>query len=312
MEARYRPEQIDLGRYLFFDPRLSGDGTQSCASCHQPDKGFSDGLPRSIGAGQRELKRGAPSLWNIGFQHLLMWDGRSESLQAQARLPLFSEEEMNTTPEQLEGRINAIAAYRPLFAQAFSSVGGRPITTEHIAQALAAFQSSLVSLNSRYDRYVHSSQNALNEQEIRGLKLFRSFDTRCSQCHTPPLFTNQQLAVTGTPEPEGLPFDRGAGPVFDEPTLLGAFKIPSLRNVAQSAPYMHSGVFADLKAVVGFYAKGRGNAAPVGVDLKIHWHIVNPALNEQDQRDLVAFLKTLNDETAMPVEPDLSQVMLYP
>ena len=299
-QGGYTPQQIDLGRYLFFDPVLSGDNSQSCASCHQPDKGFSDGLARSIGAKGKQLERSAPSLWNVGFLTSLFWDGREKDLRAQARGPLFNEHEMNNSEAQLEQSLNNMADYRRLFVNAFPGI--EKITTNEITLALAAFQSSLVSLNSRYDRYAHGDETALTEEEKTGHTVFRSFVTRCSQCHTPPLFTNQQLAVTAAPEPEGKEFDVGAELILGYAQYRGAFKVPGLRNIDLTAPYMHSGALADLQAVVTFYNDERGHAV-TGEELQLHWHLVNPDLGEDEEKALIAFLFSLRDETNKPVTP---------
>ncbi|MCB9185739.1 MAG: cytochrome-c peroxidase [Flavobacteriales bacterium] len=299
----FTPEQIDLGRYLFFDPILSKDGTLSCATCHQPEKGFSDGLATSVGIAGQQVDRGAPSLWNVAFLKLFFWDGRATTLEEQMQGPLFAENEMGTTPKELLSKLNGIENYRNMFQQAFPN-SGEKIGLENVYTAIAAFETSLISLNSRYDQYAHGFHGALNKNEIEGLNIFRSFVARCAECHTPPLFTNQQLAVLGTPEPDGKPLDAGAQIPYNDPTLRGAFKIPSLRNVAKTAPYMHSGRFKTLRETVEFYTKGRGHAVPEGENLYLHWHIWEPNLTDTELDRLVDFLQTLTDESFMPKQPD--------
>lgn len=169
--------------------------------------------------------------------------------------------------------------------------------------ALTAFEASLISLNSRYDHYAHGSARALNADEIAGLNVFRSFVARCAECHTPPLFTNQQIAVIGTPEPEGLARDVGAAKPFEDETMRGGFRVPSLRNIELTAPYMHSGRFPTLEEAAAFYTKGRGHAVPKGEDLKIHWHIWEPDLTDQEVQQIAAFLRTLTDESFKPDVP---------
>ncbi|MFH6604010.1 cytochrome-c peroxidase [Maribacter algicola] len=301
----FSPQEIDLGRYLFFDPVLSGSGTISCATCHDPKKGFSDGLPTSIGHNGQQLKRAAPSLWNVAFLKKLFWDGRASTLEEQLKGPLFSEEEMNNTPESLLKTLNEIQEYRAFFAEAFPKRRAEDrIELNEVYRAIAAFQSSLLSLNSKYDRYAHGYHEALNEKEIEGMNVFRSFIARCAECHTPPLFTNQQFAVIGTPEPDGLPLDPGAEIPFNDKTLRGAFKVPSLRNIAKTAPYMHSGNFSTLRETVEFYTKGRGHAVPEDEDIILHWHIWDPQLSDYELDRLVDFLNTLTDETFMPRIPE--------
>ncbi len=301
----FTPQQIDLGRYLFFDPILSGNGEMSCASCHHPGKGFSDGLPRSKGRNGKELARGAPSLWNAAFLRRLFWDARAESLEEQALEPLFHADEMNSSPRQLEATLNGHASYTRLFQEAFPETQHRAIAVADVATALTAFQSSLISLNSRYDQYVHGYHDALNQKEIEGFNVFRSFVARCSECHTPPLFTNQQIAVIGTPEPDGRPLDPGASETTGEASLRGGFKVPGLRNIALTSPYMHSGKFSDLRDVVAFYNKGRGHAVPPDEELRIHWHIWEPNLSEYELDRLVDFLHTLTDESFKPRVPEV-------
>jgi cytochrome c peroxidase len=134
--------------------------------------------------------------------------------------------------------------------------------------------------------------------------VFRSFVARCAECHTPPLFTNQQVAVIGTPEPEGLPLDIGAEATFGAAQLRGGFKVPTLRNIARTAPYMHSGRFETLREAVAFYNGGRGHAVPEDVELQLHWHIWDPNLEDRELDLIVAFLKTLSDEAFMPRVPE--------
>lgn len=300
----FSAEQIDLGRLLFFDPVLSGNGEISCATCHQPEKGFSDGLPHSEGASGTGIRRSAPSLWNVGLQERFFWDGRGESLEQQMQGPLYDEHEMNATPDQILSALNNNATYPGLFRQAFPDAASDRINLEQIYAAIAAFETSLVSLNSRYDYYAHGVHEALSEQEIEGLNIFRSFVARCAECHTPPLFTNQQIAVLGTPEPEGLPLDPGREGVTGDPSQRGGFKVPTLRNVTKTAPYMHSGRFETLREAIAFYTGGRGHAVPEGEKLSLHWHIWEPDLNDTELDRLVDFLGALNDESYMPVIPE--------
>lgn len=308
LPERFTPQQIDLGRQLFFDRLLSADKTLACASCHQPDKGFADGLPRGLGAaqvdgtGRKPLSRNVPGLWNVAFFTRLMWDGQAASLQQQALLPLFNPDEMGNNAEQLQRDLDATPAYAPLFRQAF----GEAPSVAGVARALAAFQSSLVSFNSRYDRYAHGDVNALSDQEVRGHNLFRGFVARCSQCHVPPLFTDSELAVIGSPTLPGKAPDPGAGAHSASASLLGAFRVPTLRNVTRTAPYFHAGQFARLEDVVHFYNDTRGHAAPSAERLRIHWHIHmtrGPQLSEREERDIVAFLGSLEDQSMTPAIP---------
>jgi len=300
----FTPREIDLGRYLFFDPALSANDRVACVSCHSPARGFSDSRGRSVGVGGQPVKRNAPSLWNVGFLQRFFWDGRAGSLEEQMRGPLYGPAEMATTPARLVARLSGIPAYRTLFAQAYPDAAAG-IRNEHVYRALAAFESSLVSLNSRYDLYAHGVSDALSAREIEGLNVFRSFVARCAECHTPPLFTNQQIAVIGMPEPGDRPLDPGAGAIANEPMLRGGFKVPSLRNVALTGPYGHAGQFASLRETVAFYTGGRGHAVPRGEQLRIHWHIWEPKLSNEELDRLVDFLGALTDESFRPATPEV-------
>lgn len=299
----FSPQQIDLGRLLFFDPLLSGDGSLSCASCHDPDLGFGDGRGRSVGVTGEEVPRSAPTLWNVAFLKSFFWDARATTLEEQMEGPLYAEYEMGNSPEKLLDALNANSDYRRLFAAAFGNDPGYMISLDQIYHAIAAFETSLISLNSRYDQYAHGYHEALTSKEIEGLNIFRSFVARCAECHTPPLFTNQQIAVLGTPEPKGMPRDVGAAATFDDPELRGAFKVPTLRNITKTGPYMHSGRFETLREAVKFYTGGRGHAVPKGEWLNLHWHIWEPDLKDSELDRLVDFLGTLNDETFRPKVP---------
>ncbi|MCH1601428.1 MAG: cytochrome-c peroxidase [Luminiphilus sp.] len=296
----FSPQVIDLGRYLFFDPLLSADKSIACSSCHDPDYGFADGLARARGINKAVLDRSAPSLWNIGFFDTLLWDGSKSSLEEQLMGPLYADSEMGNRPDQLIADLRANAIYRDLFTVAF---GPGEIELDHIYTALTAFESSLVSLNSRYDFYAHGLQTALSPSELEGLNVFRSFVSRCGECHTPPLFSNQEIAIIGVPEPEGRPFDPGAGATSGIPSQRGGFRVPSLRNIAKTAPYMHQGNFESLRDTVAFYNGGRGHAVPEGEKLLIHWHIWDPDLREEELDRLVDFLHALTDEGFMPEIP---------
>ncbi|RYV02651.1 cytochrome-c peroxidase [Shewanella sp. OPT22] len=297
----FTPQQIDLGRYLFFDPILSKDNSLSCASCHRPDKGLADGLDRSVGVTGEKVSRSAPTLWNMAFLDKFFWDARATTLEEQAKGPLFDPKEMGNTPEKLMIKLNENKNYQLLFQQAFPQ--SSEISLNNIYTALSAFQASLISLNSRYDHYAHGYHQALTEDEIKGHNIFRSFVARCSECHQPPLFTNNQVAVIGVAEPEGTPRDIGAQKTFRAEKLRGGFKVPTLRNITKTAPYMHAGHFDKLRDSVEFYNKGRGHAVPEGEKLQLHWHIWEPNLTDEEIDLIVTFLGALEDESLTPQTP---------
>lgn len=316
MRGSFTPRQIDLGRLLFFDPVLSGDGSVSCAHCHHPDLAYGDGRSTGMGGaatgvgpartGGVALTRNTPTLWNVGFLGRLFWDGRSASLQAQALEPLFAANEMASTPEHVQRVLTAHSKYRLLFAQAFGRGVDQPITVDEVSTALAAFQSSLVSLNSRFDRYAHGDEHALSEAELRGWNVFRGFVGRCAQCHVPPLFGTDDLAVVGAPPVRGQPYDQGAGALAPlDAALKGAFKVPTLRNVVLTAPYFQAGQFATLREVMDFYNAPRGHAVPAGADVQLHWHIhmQKAELSADDVTDVLEFLNALTDTSMAPPIP---------
>jgi cytochrome c peroxidase len=308
------PEKVELGKLLFFDPILSDDNTLSCAHCHHPHLGFSDGLPRSRGRGGKgagrertggiELTRGAPSLWNTVYNHRQFWDGRAAHLEEQARMVITTPEEVNADPAELVRELKAIPEYRALFDKAFGGKDGEAITFKNITYALAAFQRTLVSFNSRFDRYAAGDGSALSPQEKRGLKLFLSPKTRCNECHGIPVFADRNFKVIGVPDPKDGPADvakpeaergRGGGP-------NGAFKIPTLRNIALTAPYMHNGAFETLEEVLDFYAGGGGRG--LGLDVPLQDDKIRKFnLTPQEKADLIAFLLALTDESALPQVP---------
>jgi cytochrome c peroxidase len=296
----FTPRQIDLGRYLFFDPILSRDGSVSCASCHDPALGFADGRALAVGIDGQALTRSAPSLWNIGFFSTLLWDGSKSSLEEQMQGPLYSPVEMGNSPSKLLDALNRNHTYRALFEQAF---GATPIALDQIYTAITAFESSLISLNSRYDLYAHGYHAALNEEEIAGLNVFRSFVARCAECHTPPLFSNQQLAVLGVADAPGELIDPGAEAITGDVSQRGAFRVPSLRNITRTAPYMHRGQKATLEDAARFYTGGRGHEVPEGESLMIHWHIWEPRLTDREIQLLAIFMGALTDEAFMPEIP---------
>ena len=297
----FTPAQIDLGRYLFFDPILSMDGTVSCGSCHDPALAFSDGQAQATGIGGQTLPRSAPSLWNVGFLSTLLWDGAQSTLEAQMQGPLYSPIEMGNNPANLLATLNGNRTYQNLFAQAF---GQSAITLENVYTAITAFESSLISLNSRYDLYAHGYHAALTEDEKAGLNVFRSFVARCAECHTPPLFTNQQLAVIGVADAPNVLIDSGAQAITGDESQRGAFRVPSLRNVVRTAPYMHRGQKATLAEAARFYTGGRGHEVPKGDSLMIHWHIWEPNLTDREIDLLTGFMGALTDEAFMPAIPD--------
>jgi cytochrome c peroxidase len=290
-------ERAALGRLLFFDPVLSGDGDLSCAHCHQPARGFADGRTTARGRGGAPLSRNTPTLWNVAFKQRLMWDRRAASLEEQARIPLLAADEMAADPQRLVARLAAIPEYRERFASAFVGQGD-PISLANVTRALAAFERTLVSQGSRYDRYARGERGALSPAERRGLALFRSLNTRCFECHRPPTFDAPLALGVGVPSR-----DPGVGGVTGEPAERGLFGVPTLRNVARTAPYMHDGSLPTLAAVVDFYRRGGGRALGVPAG-RIDGQVRAFSISDAEAADLVAFLGALSDESASPPVPE--------
>lgn len=294
-------EKVELGRLLFFDPVLSEDNDISCATCHHPAYGFADGLPVALGRGAQgvgpgraggiALERNTPGLWNVGYASILFWDGREESLEEQTLAPLMHRDEMGATDsETLVAELAQVEGYPERFEDAF----GDGLNIQNVQRALAAFQRTLVSNDSPFDRYAAGDVNALTPQQRRGLALFRSGATRCFECHAAPTFSTVSLRVIGVPDD-----DPGGGAISDV-VPDGAFKVPSLRNIALTAPYMHDGSLATLEEVVAFYAEGGGR--PHGMENVDHF-VSGFDLTKQEQSDLVAFLLALTDESRLPETP---------
>jgi cytochrome c peroxidase len=307
------PKRVALGRLLYFDPVLSGANDMSCASCHHPDLGFSDGRGQAMGKGGKGLgperaggtvvKRGAPTVWNAAYNHRQFWDGRAADLEDQARFPITSPLEMDQKPDELVGELRAIPEYVRLFDEAFDGKDGSALTFDNTTRAIAAFERTLVSDASPFDRYRMGDPTALTPAERRGLTLFRSLKTRCFECHGFPTLANPDFKVIGVPDLPGQERDLGRAETGAGPAYERAFKVPTLRNVALTAPYMHNGRYKTLEEVLAFYAKGGGRGEGLAIknlDDKIR---VFP-LSTGEQQDLIAFLKALTDETRLPEVPE--------
>lgn len=290
------PEKVELGRQLFFDPILSADNDLSCSSCHHPDLGFGNNQATAVGRDGVSLSRNAPTLWNVAYSQALFWDGRETSLENQANVPLTHPDEMAADPDTLTTELKAIPAYVALFTQAFGDQADN-LTPVTINRALAAFERSLITNSSPFDRYAAGDVDALTPQQRRGLALFRSGATRCFECHAAPTFASDSFRIIGVPSD-----DPGRAGV-DPNGIPGAFKVPTLRNIALSAPYMHNGSLETLADVVQFYADGGGRAhGQTNVDA----FVAGFDFSAQEKADLVAFLYALTDESNLPEAPTVA------
>ena len=288
------PAEIQLGHSLFFDTRLSSNDKVSCATCHRPDRGFADGLRFSVGVSGTPLKRHTPHLYNLAWNHTFFWDGRTSSLEDQAVMPIRHPDEMGMPGDTAAEKLRGIASYAATFSEVFPKSG---VTMGNIARALAAFERTIVSRDSPADRYAAGDTAALDERAVRGRTLFFG-RARCSTCHSGANFTDGLFHNTGVMGDDigRAAFDRVGEfqmrpyPFFQ---MRRAFKTPSLRNVALTAPYQHDGSEASLLEVVTFYNKGGRDPNSYGKALDIR------ALNltEADLQDLVAFLEGLTGVT---------------
>jgi cytochrome c peroxidase len=292
---------IALGRRLFYDPRLSKDNSLSCASCHHPEFGFKDPRDRSTGVAGARGRRHAPTLVNAVYSTSLFWDGRARSLEAQVGGPIADPLEMNQTHDAVVAKLKGDPAYRALFQSAF---GTGDITMERIATALAGFERTMLSGNSAFDRYEYQGhKDALSASQIRGLAIFTDPEKgNCSVCHTIgphfALFTDGDFHNTGEGVgPDGEFTDLGRFETTKRDSDKGAFKTPTLRNVAVSGPYMHDGKLKTLKDVVDFYA-GQGNSNPY-----LDKRISAIQLSGRDRADLVEFMKSLTGEMPSNLGP---------
>lgn len=288
-------DKEELGKILYFDPRLSGSNWISCATCHNPGLGWSDGLARAIGNGQKELGRHTPTIINSGYFELQFWDGRAKTLEEQALGPIQAAGEMNQPLGELIKELQAIPGYVRLFKKVFGDSG---ITAGNIGKAIATFERSVVSKNSPYDAYWKGDKSALSPAAIQGMNLFFG-KAKCSICHNGPAFTDSKFHNLGVKQQGPLKEDLGRYNVTKEDFDKGAFKTPGLRHVAKSAPYMHDGSEPTLEAVVEFYNRGGGdskNKSPFMAPLE---------LTAQDKKALVEFLKALEGEPIVVSLPEL-------
>ena len=283
-------ESAELGRQLFFDPILSGNNDKSCATCHHPDLSFSNMQATTVSRSNRNV----PTLWNVGYTNALGWAGEDGSLEVQALTPLTHVSEMNANLDQMVGELRFIPAYAELFEAAY---GEDSISAENVTNALAAFQRTLVSNDSAFDKYAAGDFDALTPSQRRGLELFRSGATRCFECHTAPTFAQDTFRIIGVDSN-----DLGRAGVTDD-GVAGSFKVPTLRNIALTGPYMHDGSFETLEEVIQFYANGGGRQH--GQE-NIDPFVAGFEMSEQEQTDLVAFLHGLTDESSMPEIPEVA------
>lgn len=321
--------RVELGRHLFYDTRLSGNETQACASCHQQERAFADSRARGLGSTGQEHPRGAMSLANVAYAATLNWANPvTRQLEAQALVPMFGESPVELglagREEEMLARLRAEPVYQDLFPAAFSE--SDPFTVSNVAKAIASFQRTLLSGASAYDRFVNGDPNAISESAKRGADLFFGEEAECFHCHggftfsssvdhAGNVFDQASFQNNGLYNIDGRgaypPMNTGLEEFTDEDDDMGAFKPPTLRNIAVTAPYMHDGSVATLEEVLQNYARGgrlveEGPFVGDGADNPHKSLFVNGFTTTPERlADLQAFLESLTDE-AFLVDPRFS------
>lgn len=285
----YSDAKVELGRFLYFDKRLSADSTVSCASCHAPEKAFADGAPFSTGIGGQKGGRSAPTVINRAYSTQQFWDGRAASLEDQAKGPIAnpiemtSEKTADAAHAAVVKRLKGVSGYVRLFEKVF---GTRDFTIDHVAKAIATFERTVYSGNAPFDRYNEGDKQAMSESQVRGMNVFFN-KAACDSCHIGFNFTDGSYVNIGIGMDQPKP-DLGRYEVSKRDEDKGAFKTPTLRDVEHLSPYMHDGSLKTLAEVVEHYNKGGIKNANLDQRLKP----LN--LTDQDKRDLVDFLKALS------------------
>lgn len=273
---------IQLGKQLFYDPVLSADSSISCASCHIQSNAFADNQQLSTGINNRKGTRNAPPLFNLAWQNSFFWDGGVSNLETQAIAPIVNEAEMGHNLFALADRLNADRKYKDLFSLAFNDDS---IYTQRIITALAYFEKTLISAGSKYDSYISGNYYPFlfNFTERAGLELV---EKKCGPCHSGPLFTDFSFRNNGL---DSVFSDLGRGRITLDPTDNGKFKVPTLRNLDFTAPYMHDGRFATLDEVLDHYASPDTNSPNIAPEMR------TISLTEKEKKDIIAFLHALSD-----------------
>ncbi len=283
-------EKVELGKLLYFDTRVSKDGTISCATCHDPQMGWAENRPTSAGIKDAEGhpqigERNSPTVINSAYATSMFWDGREPDLEAQAVGPVGNSIEMGSSMENIVEQFAKIPGYEERFQKVF----GTGVTKEGFAKAVAAFERTVVSGNSAYDKFKAGDEAALDEAQKRGLDLF---EDNCSTCHTPPLFSNYRFYNAGVGMDAEEP-DKGRMEATGKERDLGKFRVPALRDVVDTAPYFHDGKTETLEQAVALMAGGGIDNPNLSSAMK---GLRAAELTEQDQADLVAFLKALSGD----------------
>ena len=291
------PQRVELGKKLFFDPRLSGDGNMSCASCHSPLLGWSDGLPTGKGVKSMVLDRASPTVFNTGYNNIQMWDGRKKTLEEQAMGPMEASVEMNMDTQKLFKWLNGNEGYRALFQEAYP---GQPIDADSLSKAMATFERTVISNTSPFDQWVAGKRNALTPDQIKGFALFIDPQkANCTACHSGPNFTDNSFHNLGLASFGKENADMGRYAQRPVASLKGAFKTPTVREAAATAPYFHDGSAKTLDELVEFYSKGGIVRTNLSKSIK------PLTLTKEEEAQLVAFMKALSSPSQPFVLPTL-------
>jgi cytochrome c peroxidase len=310
--------QAALGKLLFFDPILSGNNQNACSSCHDPSKGFTDGLTKGLDFNRtNSLPRNTPTLLNVIFQKAFFYDGRAYQLEQQIFDVVHNKAEMQSNFADVIKKLKKNTTYSLLFQQAFKNTPDADITSYSIQKAIMEYEKTLVSMNSRFDQYLHGNKMKLNAREINGYNLFAG-KALCGSCHflplfngtVPPFYTDSEYEVIGVPQDttnQQLDIDRGRFNVTALTEQSHAFKTPTIRNTALTAPYMHNGAYATLESVMEFYHKGGGRGLKLDVPNQT-LPFDSLQLSSIEKADIVLFLKTLTDTSGLTHIPSLPQI----
>ncbi len=313
--------QVELGRWLFHDPILSQNGKRACASCHQPEKAFTDGLPKALTINGEPKLRNTPTLLNAALQFSSSYDQSTQFLEDRIMKVLESQDEMHSSLWEAAKKLQQSEDYVRLFKEAFGNKSanvvvedGNVVTADNLKIAIGAYLRTLISLNSRFDHYMRGDKSQMNEQEKHGFNLFMG-KAKCGTCHfmplfngtIPPMYSSNESEVIGVPKEvrwrqATIDPDVGKMAVVPHEIFRHAFKTPTVRNVELTAPYMHNGVYKTLDEVMRFYNVGGGKG--IGIDLPNQTLPFDSlGLSKQEIQDVIAFMKTLTDTTGLTAKP---------
>jgi cytochrome c peroxidase len=305
----YTKEKADLGKMLFFDPRLSSSGQISCANCHNPELGWTDNLTRSFGHDRQTGARNAMTILNVGYATSFFWDGRAGSIEAQSVMPIQDQLEMNEHLNLAVKKINKLKGYQILFSKAFED---KAVSQENIQKAIATFERTITSPPSRFDKFISGKSEVFTDEEVQGMHIFRT-KANCISCHNTPYFSDNQFHNDGQILFGTKNEDFGRYNVTKQKADLGKFRTPTLREVVRTGPWMHHGHFPSLLDVVELY--NLGNPSPVqarykgtprdSLQGKTSPILRKLALSKQEVKALISFVETLSTPNQRMKMPEL-------